>query len=357
MAGATENITRPGAVVPSGAESVPEDKVLQTGSTDLTPIQTGTDTQSRDGNQKTEPQHLTGRGHPSDVQTWSSAVSFHATKSDAPLWESDATTLPAETPTAPGDAPGEAGAASRDGSLLDGLQNSGLSQRPSLQSTAIAQSGFVTCSTNPSLDEGIKAEEVEVPPLTVTPQVSAETHITFSGQIKENVSPSKASTKDLEVPRKYPSQGINKVEEDLGHVFTRGIKDKGEMGVALDPVTLETETSSLELELPEGEQGSRAETDMDDMKLVEGDMDRNVWTEKGPQENDVDVSIQSSSDWSPRPPPTADLAIHSETVEATNQAPPRTAQHISNLGPGVRGQRVRPCLHPVVPPLRSCRLF
>lgn len=326
--------------MPSGAESVPEDKVLQARSTDLTPVQTGTDTQSTDRNQNTDPQHLTGRGHPSDVQPWSSTISLHATKSDASLWESDETAIPAKTPTAPGVASGEAGAASRDGSLLDGLQNSGFSQRPSLTSTAVTESGFVASGTYPSPDEGIKEEEVEVSPLTVTPQVPAETDVTFSGQIKESVSPSKESTKDLEVPHKYPSQGINKVEEDLGHVSVSRIKDKGE--IALDPVTLETETSSPQ-PLPEGEQGNRAETDTDDMKLAEEDMDRNVWTEKGPRENDVDVPIQSSSDWSPRPPPTADSVIHSKTVKATNQAPPRTAQHISKLGPGVRGQRVRPC--------------
>lgn len=326
--------------MPSGAESVPEDKVLQARSTDLTPVQTGTDTQSTDRNQNTDPQHLTGRGHPSDVQPWSSTISLHATKSDASLWESDETAVPAKTPTAPGVASGEAGAASRDGSLLDGLQNSGFSQRPSLTSTAVTESGFVASGTYPSPDEGIKEEEVEVSPLTVTPQVPAETDVTFSGQIKESVSPSKESTKDLEVPHKYPSQGINKVEEDLGHVSVSRIKGKGE--IALDPVTLETETSSPQ-PLPEGEQGNRAETDTDDMKLAEEDMDRNVWTEKVPRENDVDVPIQSSSDWSPRPPPTAHSVIHSKTVKATNQAPPRTAQHISKLGPGVRGQRVRPC--------------
>lgn len=340
VAAATENFTQAGAGVPSGAESVPEDKVLQARSTDLTPVQTGTDTQSIDRNQNTDPEHLTGRGHPSDVQPWSSTISLHATKSDASLWESDETAIPAETPTAPGVAPGETGAASRDGSLLDGLQNSGFSQRPSLTSTAVTESGFVTSGTYTSPDEGIKEEKVEVSPLTVTPQVPAETHVTFSGQIKESVSPSKESTKDLEVPHKYPSQGINKVEEDLGHVSVSRVKDKGE--IALDPVTLETETSSPQ-PLPEGEQGNRAETDTDDMKLAEEDVDRNVWTEKGPGENDVDVPIQSSSDWSPRPPPTADPVIHSMTVKATNQAPPRTVQHISKFGPGVRGQRVRPC--------------
>lgn len=323
MTRATENFTRPGAGVPSGAERVPEDKVLQARSTDLTPVQTGTDTQSTDRNQNTDPQHLTGRGHPSDVQPWSSTISLHATKSDASLWESDETAIPAENPTAPGVASGEAG-----------------------------ESGFVASGTYPSPDEGIKEEEVEVSPLTVTPQVPAETDVTFSGQIKESVSPSKESTKDLEVPHKYPSQGISKVEEDLGHVSVSRMKDKGE--IALYPVTLETETSSPQ-PLPEGEQGNRAETDTDDMKLAEEDADRNVWTEKRPRENDVDVPIQSSSDWSPRPPPTADSVIHSKTVKATNQAPPRTAQHISKLGPGVRGPRVRPCLHPSL--LRSCALF
>lgn len=355
MAGATENITRPGPGVPSGAESVPEDKVLQAGSTDLTPIQPGTDSQSTDRNQKTDPQHLTGRGHPPVVQPWSSTIGFHAAKSDASLWESDGTVPPAETPTAPGVAPGEAIAASRDGSLLDGHQNSGSSQRPLLTSTAVTELGFVTSGTYLSPDEGIKEEEVDVSPLTVTPQVPAETHFIFSGQIKESVSPSEASTKDLEVPHKYPSQGINKVEEDLGHVSVRRIKDKGQMGITLDPITLETETPPLQ-PLPEGEQGHRAETDADDVKLVEEDVDRNVWTEKGPRENDLDVPIPSSSDWSPRLPPTADSVILSKTVKATNQALPRTAQYISKLGPGVRGQRVRPCLHPEVPLLRSCRL-
>lgn len=350
MAGATENITRPGPGVPSGAESVPETKVLQAGSTDLTPIQPGTDSQSTDRNQKTDPQPLTGRGHPSDVHPWSSTIGFHAAKSDAPLWESGGTVTPAETPTAPGVAPGEAAAASQDRTLLDGLQNSGSSQRPRLTSTAVTEPGFVTAGTYLSPDEGIKEEEVDVSPLT-----TAETRVMFSGQLKERVSPSKASTKDLEVPHEYPSQGINKVKEDLGHVSVRQIKDKGQMGVALDPITLETETSPLR-PLPEGVQGHRAETDAGDVELAEEDVDRNVWTEKGPRENDLDAPVPSSSAWSPRPPPTAGSVIHSKTVKATNQALPRTAQYISKSGPGVGGQRVRPCLRPEVPLLRSCGL-
>lgn len=316
----------------SGPESVAEDKVLETGLSDLTPIHTGTDTQSMDRNQKREPKQLTGNGHPSGVQTWSSTISIQTTKSDASFLEGGETT-----------AQEEAGAANTDGSLQDGLQSSEFSQRTSPTTTAITECGFLTSNTYPSPEEGIKDEEVEVSPLTVTPQVSAETHAMISAQIKESLSHSRASIKSLEVPQKHLNQEINEVEEDLGHVSVRRIKDKEKMDIAVDHVTLETSSPHS---LPEGEQDNRAGTDVDDLKLEEADVDRNVWTEKGAQ--DKDVSIQSSFDWSPGPP-AADSVIHSKTVKATNQAPSHsTAQHASKLGPGVRGQRVRPCLHPVV---------
>lgn len=334
VAGATENVTRPERGVSSGPESVAEDRVLEPGSSDLTPIQTGTGTQSTGRNQKKEPKQLAGN------QPWSSTISFQAAKSDASLLESDESPdFTAEATTAQGVTPEDAGAANTDVSRLDGLQNSGFNQ-----TIVITESGFLTPSTYSPPEEGIKDEEVEASPLTITPQASAETHTMFSGQMKESSSPSKASIKALEVPPKHLNQGINEVVEDLGHGSVRRTKDKEKMNIAVDPVTLETETSSPP-PLPEGEQDNKAGTDTDGLKLEEEDVDVNVWMEKGPQEKDV--SIQSSFDWSPRPP-TVDSVIHSKTAKATNQTPPGTAQHASKLGPGVRGQRVRPSLHLIV---------
>lgn len=324
VAGATENITRP-----------------ETGLSDLTPIQTGKDTQPTDRNQKEGPKKLTG--HSSGVQPWSSTISFQATKSDASVLESDESLdFPAEATTAQSVTSGEAAAANTDGSLLDGHQNSGFSHRTRPVTTPITESGFPTSSTDASPEEGIKNEEVEVSPVTATPEL--ETHTTFSGETQESLSPSKASIKALEVPQKHLNQVINKVEKDFGHVSVRRIKDKEKNDIAVDPATLETEASSPH-PLPEGEQDNRAGTHTDDLNLEEEHVDGNVWTEKGPQEKDA--SIQSSFDWSTGPP-TADSVIHSKIVKATNQAPPHTAQHTSKLRPGVRGQRVRPCLHPVV---------
>lgn len=332
VAGATENITGPGTGASSGPESVAEDKVLETGLSDLTPIQTGPDR-----NQRKELKPLTGNGNPPGGHPRNLTISFQAAKSDASLLESDESPdFPAEATTVQGVTSEEAGAANTDGSPPDGLQNSGFSQRTSPMTTAITASGFLTSSRDPSPEEGIKDKEVEASPLTVTPQGSAETQ----GQMKESLSPSRASIKALEGPQRHLNQGINEVEEDLGHASVRRIKDKEKKDVAVDHVTLETEASLPHL-LPEGEQDNRAGTDAEDLKLEEDDVDVNVWTEK-------DVSIQSSFNRTPGPP-TADSVIHSKTVEATNQVPLHsTAQHSSRLGPGVRGQRVRPCLHPVV---------
>lgn len=308
-----------------GAERVPEDKGFRTGSTGITGIPTGTDTLSADRHKNTEPQNLTGTEHPSDIQSQSSTLTFCAGKSDASLCESDERALPAEKPTAPGDPFEEAAAASS-------------------MSTTITDSGFVTFSTHPSPEKRIQEEEVDVSPLAVTPQASVETHVAFSRQVKESLSPSKASAKNPIATQEPPSQEINKAEEDLGHVSARQIKDQDKMDIALDPVTLETLETSSPQPHPGGEQDNRAETRTDDLKLAEEHLERNAWTEKRPQENDFDVSkdfIQSSSDRSTRLP-AADLVI-----EATLPSPPRTAQHASILGPGVRGQRVRPCSHPV----------
>lgn len=341
MTEAKENITRPGTGLSSGPGSLAEGKVSETGSSDLAPIQTGTDAPSTGRNQKKEPKQLTGNRHQPAVQPWSSTTRFQAfPKSDASLLENDESP---ESPAARGVTSAEGGAASTDVSLLDGLQNSGFGQRTSPVMTAVTESGFLTSSTYPSPEGGIKDEEVEVSPLAVTSQLSAETHTTFSEQVQKSLAPSKASIKASEVPPKHLNKGINEAEEDLGHISVRRIKDKEEMDIAVDRVTLETETSSPH-PLPggQGEEDNRAGTDTDDLTLEEQDVDVNVWTTKGPEEKDV--STQSSLDWSPRPP-TADPVIHSKTVKATNQAPPRTAQPTSKLGPGVRGQRVRPCLH------------
>lgn len=322
VAGATEGFTQPGTGPSSGPESAAVDKVLETGSTALTPIQTGRDTQSTDGNQKKQPKQVRGTTEPSSVQPWSSTKTSHAT-SDASKFESGASPdFPAEATTSLAVASGVAGAASSGRSSPGGLQNSGFSQKTRLVTTAITESGFLTSSRLPSPEEGIKDEEVEV-----TPQVSAEAHPTFAGQTNEH-SPREASIKDLEVPQKLLNQEKNEVEEDFGHVSEILKNDTEEMAIAVINVPVETERSS-----PRPPSSGEEQTHM---------VDANVWT--APQEKGV--PIPSSSDWSPRPP-TADSGIHAKIVEATNRASPHAAPHRSKSGPDVRGQRVRPCLHPV----------
>lgn len=230
---------------------------------------------------------MTGNGLPSAVQPSSSALTFHATSDASQLESGERPNLPAEATTS---------RANTDGSLLGGF-----SQRTGPETTASPECGLPAFSP----EGGIKDEQVEV-----TPQVSGKTCDAFSGKMTEPLSPGNASMKDLEGPQKHLNQEIKEVEESFAH-----------------------ETHPL----PEEEQRSRAKTDMVDFKLAEEEVDVNFWA--GPHEKGVPIA--SSSDWSPRPP-TVDSVIHSRIVKATNRASPHAASR-----PGVRGQRVKPCSHPV----------
>lgn len=382
--GATNKTIQPGTGVSSRAESIPEDKVLQTGPTELTPVQTGTHTRKADRNQNgdTGPRLVTGNGHPSNLQLWSPSTwtvqhtkqdqqPFPATKSDlsdAPVLESDETAIVspnvhAQTPTAPGVTSGGAGTANTHRSFSNGPQNSEFGLRSSLGT--VTESGVVTSS--PSPDEGVREEKLETSPLrAITPQVSAETQTTSSRQREDTASPSKAFTEDLEPPQTHRSQDLTKLtptlqsredlhtrhtEDNMTHLSISPLKDKKEKDIALEPILLETGTSSAQ-PLPKAEQEKRAETDADDMDvLVEEDVEGNLEIQKETHENENDTSkdsIQSSSDWVPDLP-TVDSLIRTKTVKAASQSPPHTAKYErTTLRPGIRGQRVRHCLHLVV---------
>lgn len=392
--GATNKNIQPGTGVSSRAESIPEDEVSQTGPGELTPVQTGTHTRKADRNQNgdTGPRLLTGNGHPSNLQLWSPSTwtvqhtkqdqqPFPATKSDssdAPVLERDETAIVspnfhAETPTAPGVTSGGAETASTHRSFSNGPPNSEFGLRSSLGT--VTESGVVTSS--PSPDEGVREEKLEKSPLAIIPQVSAETQTTSSQQREETASPSKAFTEDLEAPRTHQSQDLTKLtptlqsredlhsrhtEDNMTHLSISPLKDrkKKEKDITLEPILLETETSSAQ-PLPKAEQENRAETDADDMDvLVEEDEEGNLEIQKETHENENDPSkdsVQSSSDWVPHLP-TVDSLIQTKTVKAASQSPPRTAKHErTTLRPGIRGQRVRHRLHLVVSVLRPTRLF
>lgn len=395
--GSTNKTIQPGTGVSSRAESIPEDKVPQNGPTELTPVQTGTDTRKADRNQHgdTGPRLVTGNGHPSNLQLWSPSTGrvqktkqdqqpSPATKSDssdAPVLERDETAIVSPnfhaptTPTAPGvisrGTVGQAETASTHRSFSNGPQNSDFGLRSSLGT--VTESGVVTSS--PSPDEGVREEKLETLPLAITPQVSAETQTTSSRQREETASPSKAFTEDLEPPQTHQSQDLTKLtptlqsredlhtrhtEDNMTHLSISPLKDKKEKDITLEPILLETETSPAQ-PLPKGEQENRAETDADGMDVsVEEDVDGNLEIQKETHENENDTfkdSIQSSSDWVPHLP-TVDSLIQTKTVKAASQPSPHTAKHQrTTLRPGIRGQRVRHCLHLVVSVLRPTRQF
>lgn len=379
----TNKTIQPGTGVSSRAESIPEDEVPLTGPTELTPVQTGTDTRKADRNQNggTGPWLVTGNGNPSNLQLWSRSTGtiehtkqdqqpFPATKSDssdAPVLERDETAIVspnfhAETPTVPGVTLRGAERASTHRSFSNGPQNSDFGLRSSLGT--VTESGVVTSS--PSPDEGVREEKLETSPLAIIPQFSVETQTTSSRQREETASPSKAFTEDLEPHQTHQSQDLTKLtptlqsredlhtrhtEDNMTHLSISPLKEKKEKDITLEPILLETETSSAQ-PLPKGEQENRAETDADDMDMsVEEDVDGNLEIQKETHENENDTSkdsIQSSSDWVPHPP-TVDSIIKTKTVKAASQSPPHTAKHQrTTLRPGIRGQRVRLYLHLVV---------
>lgn len=373
----TNKTIQPGTGVSSRAESIPEDEVPQTGPTELTPVQTGTDTRKADRNQNGDTGHrlVTGNGNPSNLQQWSPSTGtvehtkqdqqpFPATKSDSsdvPVLERDETAVVspnfhAETPTAAGITSRGAETASTHRSFSNGPQNSDFGLRSSLGT--VTESGVVTSS--PSPDEGVREEKLETSPLAITPQVSVETQTTSSRQREETASPSKAFTEDLEPPQTHQSQDLTKLtptlqsREDLRnmtHLSISLLKDKKEKDITLEPILLETETSSPQ-PIPKGEQENRAETDADDMDVsVEEDVDGNLEIQKETHENENDTSkdsVQSSSDWVPHLP-TVDSVIKTKTAKAASQSPPHTAKHQrTTLRPGIRGQRVGLRLHLVV---------
>lgn len=362
--------------------------MLQTGPTELTPVQTGTHTRKADRNQDgdTGPRLVTGNGQPSNLQLWSPSTwtvehtkqdqqPFPATKSDAsnaPVLERDETAIVspnfhAETPTEPGVTSGGEETASTHRSFSNGPQNSEFGLRSSLDT--VTESGVVTL--RPSPDEGAREEKLETSPLAITPQVSAETQTTSSPQREETASPSKEFTEDLEAPRTNQSQDLTKLnptlqsredlhtrhtEDNMNHLSISPLKDKKEKDITLEPIFLETETSSAQ-PLPKGEQENRAETDAEDMDVL---VSVNLEIQKETHENENNTSkdsIHSSSDWVPHLP-TADSLIQTKTVKAASQSPPHTAKHErTTLRPGIRGQRVRHCLHLVVSVLRPSRQF
>lgn len=387
-------IIQPGTGVSPRAESIPEDGVLQADPNELTPVQTGTDTWKADLNQNgdTGPRLVTGNGHPSNLQLWSPSTwtvqhtkqhqqPFPATKSDssnAPVLESDQTAIVSpnfhdETPTAPGVISGGAETASTHTarSFSNGPQNSEFGLRSSLDT--VTESGVVT--SRPSPDEGAREEKLEMSPLAITTQVSAETQTTSSRQREETASPSKAFTEDLEPPQTHQSQDLTKLtptvqsredlhtghtEDNMTHLSISPLKDKKEKDITLEPILLETETSSAQ-SLLKGEQEKRAETDADNMGvLVEEKVEEHLEIQRETHENENNTSkdsVQSSSDWVPHLP-TVDSLIQTKTVKAASQSPPHTAKHErATLRPGIRGQRVRHCLYLVVSVLRPTRQF
>lgn len=372
----------------------------------LVKTQTRTDTQTVDRNQSgdTESQPLTGSGqlsnlHPDILETteapWSSGGSvttrtspvhtlqtaqypkqhlqpFLAAKkgsrtSDASVLGSVETAIlspnfQSETPTAPGITSGGAGGdvetASTERSFSNGPQDTEFVTRSTLISDPITESGFATSSKYPSSDEGIRDVGQETSPLAIIPPVSADSQVKLSRETEENVSLSRAA------PQTHPAPNLTvftptlqsrealrtrHMEGDMSNVSASEIKEKEGMDERLETVSLKTETSSQQ-RLPIGEQGNGTETDKIDLG-VEEDVHRHA---EESYDNDTEIfkdSNQSSPDWISHLS-TEDSSFQSKTkstqqiVKAANQSPTHTVNHQgTKLRPGIRGQRVRQCLH------------
>lgn len=372
----------------------------------LVKTQTRTDTQTVDRNQSgdTESQPLTGSGqlsnlHPYILETtkapWSSGGSvttrtstvhtlqtaqypkqhlqpFLAAKkgsrtSDASVLGSVETAIlspnfQSETPTAPGITSGGAGGdvetANTERSFSNGPQDTEFATRSTLISDPITESGFATSSKYPSSDEGIREVGQETSPLAIIPPVSADSQVKLSRQTEENVSLSRAA------PQTHPAPNLTvftptlqsrealltrHMEGDMSNVSASEIKEKEGMDERLETVLLKTETSSQQ-RLPIGEQGNGTETDEIDLG-VEEDVHRHAAES---YDNDTEIfkdSNQSSPDWISHLS-TEGSSFQSKTkstqqiVKAANQSPTHTVNHQgTKLRPGIRGQRVRQCLH------------
>lgn len=375
----------------------------------LVKTQTRTDTQTVDRNQSgdTEPQPLTGSGqlsnlHPDILETtkapWSSGGSvttrtspvhtlqtaqypkhhqpFLAAKKgsrtrDASVLGSVETAIlspnfQSETPTAPGITSGGAGGdvetASTERSLSNGPQNTEFATRSTLISDPITESGFATSSTYPSSDEGIREVGQDTSPPAIIPPVSADSQVKLSRQTEENVSLSRAAPQTHPAPNLTPTLQSREalrtrhMEGDMSNVSASEIKEKDEMDDRLETVSLKTETSSQQ-RLPKGEQGNGTDADEIDLGVEEEDVHRHA---EESYDKDTEIfkdSNQSSPDWISHLS-TEDSSFQSKTkstqqiVKAANQSPTHTVNHQgTKLRPGIRGQRVRQCLHIAVPVL------
>lgn len=347
----------------------------------------------------TEPQPLTRNGQPSSLppdmletiqEPWSSGGSITTTQhpkhdnqlffaakkgstiSDASVLESVVTAFSSLNPTAPEITAGEAGG---DAETPSTERSSSNGPHDTLISDPITESGFAASSMYPSSDGEVREVRQEASPLVAKPQVSADSRVKLARQTEENVSLSRVATEDFKAPQTHPAPNLTALtptlqsrealhtrhmEGDMSNASASGVKEKEEMEDRLETISRKTETS-LQQRLPKGERGSGTETDADEKDSgVEENMHRHISMEKESYDIVSDIfkdSTQSSPDWISHLS-TEDSFIQSktkstqQTVKAASQSPAYTVNHQgTKLRRGIRGQRVRHCLHLAVPVL------